>query len=291
MTTLKPLASGLAIAVVLANTISAQSRTMNAPASGPLAGSPDQFLRIGDMSIRYREVGHGDPVILVHGWARNSDDWAAVAESLSSTHRVIAMDVRGFGKSSKSGDSTQFGTKMSDDVIRLMDHLQLRRAHLAGQSMGALVVANAASRYPDRVASVTLIAGPFAHPRPPQEKMLIEDLRDGKGLDAFLRPLLANLDPAAAKAVSAQFLAQNDVPSLIASMSSFSSLDVMSGRPPRVPALVICGSADVLLAASRHMATWWSNAPLVEVAGASHIILGRPEVSTAMRSFIDGIRQ
>jgi pimeloyl-ACP methyl ester carboxylesterase len=64
-----------------------------------------------------------------------------------------------FGRSSKFGDADKFGQKMVDDVVQLMDHLNIQRAHLVGHSMGALIAANVASRYPNRVSTAALVAG------------------------------------------------------------------------------------------------------------------------------------
>src|SRR5215467_797793 len=67
------------------------------PLRGPLPAAADEFVTVGDIAIRFREVGAGDPVVVLHGWSRTLDDWSTVAEALAPTHRVIAMDVRGFG--------------------------------------------------------------------------------------------------------------------------------------------------------------------------------------------------
>jgi pimeloyl-ACP methyl ester carboxylesterase len=266
----------------------AQPRASRPPAvvpGGPLAAADDRFFDAGDVTIRYRDVGAGDAVILVHGWARTLADWNAVAGALAPTHRVIAMDVRGFGRSDKSGDPAQFGSRMADDVVRLLDHLGIARAHLAGQSMGALIVADVAARYSNRVASVTLISGPFASA--PWESEVIADLRAGRGLARMLQPLAdAGMNPDTVAGIAALLLAQNDVPSLIASLSSLAALRSELRPTPSVASLLLCGTADPLLAASRQLAARWPHARLIEVEGATHALLGRPEVGSAMLEFL-----
>lgn len=254
-------------------------------ARGPLATAEDHFFKSGDLTIHYRDVGSGEPVIVVHGWARTMADWNAVAEALAPTHRVIAIDVRGFGKSDKSGDLAQFGPRMGDDVVRLMDHLGLARANVAGQSMGALIAADVAARYPKRVSRAVLISGPFLSA--PGETDIIADLRAGKGMWRMLKPLAdAGMDSAAVAGMAAQMLAQNDVPSLIASLSSLASLRKTYRPTPTVPALVVCGTADPLLPVSKEIASQWKGAQMIEVSGATHAILGRPEVATTMLAFL-----
>src|SRR5262245_12696564 len=256
------------------------------PLRGPLPAAADEFFTVGDMTIRFRQVGAGDPVIVLHGWSRTLADWSAVTEALAPTHRVIAMDVRGFGKSAKSGDPAKYGSQMADDVIRLMDHLDIRRAHVAGQSMGALIAADVAARYPNRVATVTLISGPF-YDAARQDSALVADLVSGRGATRMFEPLLKFMDSATVVAMGEQLVAQNDLPSLIASMRSFGILrHGVAGRAPIVPALVICGTADDLLADSHRVATWWQGSRLVEVAGATHMVLARPEVGAAMIAFM-----
>jgi pimeloyl-ACP methyl ester carboxylesterase len=196
------------------------------------------------------------------------------------------MDVRGFGKSAKSGDPAKYGSQLADDVIHLMDHLDIRRAHVAGQSMGALIAADVAARYPNRIATVTLISGPF-YDAARQDSALVEDLVSGKGATRMFEPLLKVMDSTTVVAMGAQLVAQNDLPSLIASMRSFGTLRrAVAGSPPSVPALVICGTADDLLADSRRVATWWRGSRLIEVAGATHMVLARPEVGAAMVAFM-----
>jgi pimeloyl-ACP methyl ester carboxylesterase len=63
--------------------------------------APDRFFTIGDVRLRYREIGRGEPVVLLHGATRSLEDWAGFGDSLAVDHRVIALDLRGHGQSSK----------------------------------------------------------------------------------------------------------------------------------------------------------------------------------------------
>ena len=64
------------------------------------------------------------------------------------------MDLRGHGKSGKPHEVAQYGAEMAADVIRLLDHLKVPKAHLVGYSMGAIVAGKVAATHPDRVLSV-----------------------------------------------------------------------------------------------------------------------------------------
>jgi len=68
---------------------------------------------------------------------------------------VIAPDLRGHGESDKPHDDAAYGAEVAQDVIRLMEHLELKRVHIAGYSMGAYVAGKVVDLAPDRVISVT----------------------------------------------------------------------------------------------------------------------------------------
>jgi pimeloyl-ACP methyl ester carboxylesterase len=112
------------------------------------------------VKIHYMELGGGTPVILIHGYTANSEGkWfkSGIAQSLARTHRVIAMDARGHGQSDKPHDALKYGPRMATDVIELMDHLKIRRAHIHGYSMGGSILAQVLAQHPDRL--ITAIFG------------------------------------------------------------------------------------------------------------------------------------
>ena len=117
--------------------------------------------RNGDVVIAYLDQGAGDPIVLVHGFASNSNvdgvytQW--VGALTRAGRRVIALDNRGHGQSSKLYDPAAYHTtKMADDVRALLDHLRLERADVMGYSMGARISAFLAVNSPARVRSVVL---------------------------------------------------------------------------------------------------------------------------------------
>ena len=257
-------------------------------ASSSLAAAPDRFFDDSGVRLRFRELGRGEPVLLLHGYTQRLEDWGSVAASLARTHRVIVVDQRGFGESSKFSDPVRYGRAMADDVIRLLDGLRIQRVHLVGYSMGAVVAANVAVRHPGRVASASLIAGPFHADSAVAAQALapyVADLERGEGLRKLWISVFPGISDSLAAEWSTERLALNDLPSLIAVFRSFGALVNPRGTSTPVPALVAVGTSDPLLAHSRNLAASWPNARLLELVGADHgSVVGHPELLSAIRA-------
>ena len=138
------------------------------PAARPttLLDAPGQTFTRGGITINYRSIGQGEPVLLLHGYGDNLKMWAGLADSLATTYRVIAVDARGFGKSSKPAGVENYGTAMVDDFIALLDTTGTTQVHVVGYSMGALHVATLALSHPDRVRTVQTPHDPSEADRP-----------------------------------------------------------------------------------------------------------------------------
>lgn len=264
--------------------------TTLAPAT--LMTAPDAFADLGNVTVRYRQIGSGDPVILLHGYAGSLEMWSNLADSLAGSYRVIATDVRGFGQSTKSGDPSRYGRPMVQDVFHLMDRLGLSRAHLVGHSMGAVIAANAALSSPSRVSSVTLLAGPFytdsasfaAEIRP-----FLEDLEARRTMRPFLAWLFPMWSDSMVAAISTQLLTQNDFGSMVAVFRALPALTVTErvASTARVPALAIVGTADPLLDESQWFAARWPQARIITLPDVNHLaIIFRPDLPSQIREFL-----
>lgn len=107
------------------------------------------------VKIRYVTAGEGEPIVLLHGWMSDASMWGRLdTNPATEEFLLIAVDLRGHGKSDKPHDPEQYGPEMAEDVVRLLDHLELKKAHLVGYSMGAIVAGKIAATHPDRVLSV-----------------------------------------------------------------------------------------------------------------------------------------
>ena len=120
-----------------------------------------QSFHNGDVEIAYLDEGGGEPIVLVHGFgSTGAVNWVQpgwVQTLTRAGRRVIALDNRGHGASSKLYDPAAYHTRlMADDVRALLDHLQIERAHVMGYSMGARITAFLAVMHPGRVRSAIL---------------------------------------------------------------------------------------------------------------------------------------
>lgn len=132
-----------------------------------LAGSSlqAQEIREGDVTasdgvrIHYFELGQETdraPVVLIHGFTANSEwKWIepGIAQALAEDRRVVAVDVRGHGKSEKPHDPDMYGPRMAEDVVEVMDAVGIDRAHVHGFSMGGSILTQILKNHPDRVVS------------------------------------------------------------------------------------------------------------------------------------------
>lgn len=115
------------------------------------------FADIDGNSLHYTSYGEGPPVVLVHGLGGTSHVWHGVMQALKQHHHVIAMDLRGHGRSGGKGKFTIEG--WSKDVHKLIRHLELPSVTLVGHSLGTLVAQHLAQSEPESVDNLVLVGG------------------------------------------------------------------------------------------------------------------------------------
>ena len=118
----------------------------------------DKFFDSNGVRLRYVEQGQGQPIVLLHGNGNTLQSWidAGVFKNLAADFRVIAFDARGHGKSAKPHDPKQYGPEMARDVVRLLDHLSIPKAHIIGYSMGAGTILQLLTMNPERFLTAVL---------------------------------------------------------------------------------------------------------------------------------------
>ncbi|HEU18495.1 MAG TPA: alpha/beta fold hydrolase [Deltaproteobacteria bacterium] len=120
------------------------------------AGLSQKVITVDKFTIAYLEGGKGDTILLLHGFGGDKDNWTIFAKSLTPYFHVVAIDIPGFGKSSKiPTESYTIGNQVKR-IRNIVDTLGLTNFHLAGNSMGGTIAGKYAADVPDRVLSLAL---------------------------------------------------------------------------------------------------------------------------------------
>lgn len=123
-----------------------------------LAGLERKQLHIDGYDIAYLDGGSGEPLVLVHGIGADKDNFTMVTALLRGLGRTVALDLPGFGDSSKPIDGNYDIPTQVEHLRAFLDALEIDSAHLGGSSMGGMIVASFAARYPERTRSLWLLA-------------------------------------------------------------------------------------------------------------------------------------
>ena len=124
------------------------------------AHATEHFFDSDGVKIRYWMEGEGEPVLLIHGYrATGGLNWRApgIQQNLAEKYRVIMPDVRGHGKS-EAPENGRHGVEVVHDMVRLLDHVGVDRAHVVGYSMGGMITIKLTTMFPERVRSA-LVGG------------------------------------------------------------------------------------------------------------------------------------
>ena len=115
------------------------------------------YATVNGIRIWYATFGHGEPVLLLHGGLANSNYWGNQVPALAGSYRVIVMDSRGHGRSTR--DERPYGYDlMASDVMGLMDFLKLSKAAIVGWSDGAILGLDIAIHHPERLTRLFAFA-------------------------------------------------------------------------------------------------------------------------------------
>lgn len=217
-----------------------------------------KHLQVGDLDVAYLDGGGGEPLVLVHGFGADKDHWTRVSKYLTGHVRVIALDLPGFGDSTRRLDldySLEAQARRLHDVVAA---LGLSTIHLGGSSMGGGIAGVYASLYPDEVKSLWLVAPSAVNA--PEESDLVRAITAGKN------PLIAEtpedfkttldyvfyrkpfVPPAIARFLGRQAIADKPIKDRVfeAIKQPGPSLDtLLSGST--IPTLVLWGNRDRIL--------------------------------------------
>lgn len=120
------------------------------------------FATSGGVRIYTEDTGKGEPVIFAHGLANDVRSWEAQVRAMTRRYRCITYNARGFPPSDVPADPAAYSQDLAtDDLVAVLAHRGIAKAHLVGFSMGGYTVLNVAIRYPERVRSVVAVGVGF----------------------------------------------------------------------------------------------------------------------------------
>ncbi len=117
-----------------------------------------QFVRVGDQLVHVEQAGQGEAVVLLHGFGASTYSWRKVVPALAASHRVVAIDLNGFGYTQRPKDPAAYTREGQEAlVLGVMDALGIDRAHVVGHSYGGGLSLFLASRHPERLRTLILV--------------------------------------------------------------------------------------------------------------------------------------
>jgi pimeloyl-ACP methyl ester carboxylesterase len=245
-----------------------------------------QRFRHDGVEIAFLDEGEGEPIVLVHGFASTAQvNWVNpgwVATLRSAGRRVIALDNRGHGASSKLYDPADYhSARMAEDVRALLDHLGLGRADVMGYSMGARIAAFFALAHPDRLRRA-VFGGLGSH------------LVDGVGLpesiaEALEAPSLAEVhDPTGRTFRAFAEQTKSDLRALAACIrGSRQTLTRDQVAMIRTPVLVAVGTNDTVAGSAHELARLLPAGRALDIPGRDHMLaVGDKVFKTAVIEFL-----
>ena len=267
------------------------------------AAAQDRYFDAGGVRIRYVDMGSGPAVVLVHGFTGDIErSWinTGVLANLSTDHRVLAFDLRGHGHSGKPHDPRAYD-EIGLDVIRLLDHTGVKRAHVVGYSLGGIIIAKLLTTHPERFTSALIGGAAYRRSRSARADQANEAAArevEAGIYRALIVSTAATDEPRpgeeAIHARSREIAGSNDVHAHAALMRARRALLVSDAEiaAVRVPTLALVGGADPALLRVQAMREFWQDLHVQVVPGATHPTVHerglprRPEFVQAIRRWI-----
>jgi pimeloyl-ACP methyl ester carboxylesterase len=260
----------------------------------------DRFFDSDGVKIRFVDQGprDGESVVLIHGGFNNIEaQWVepGVIDALDDVYRVIAMDLRGHGKSGKPHEPENYGDAVVDDAINLLDHLGIEKAHFVGYSLGGRIVFRLIADHPRRLISA-MPNGTDGEGFSPEGLAMLERVANSLEESGSIRPVLEhfNTDGAMTEEQIEQtvetFRAVNDAKALAAAIRSASELRPERSRleSNRIPSRCVIGEHDNNRPALENTLDYMPNLDAIVLDGVNHVTACRvPAFATAIRTFLD----
>jgi pimeloyl-ACP methyl ester carboxylesterase len=240
------------------------------------------------VTLAYDDIGNGECIVLIHGFTSNrAENWRRVGwygAVERKRMRLLAMDTRGHGESAKPHDADAYASAaLVSDVITLMDHAGVSRAHVMGYSMGARTALATALAHPDRVDH--LIVGGIGDKLfdPPMPGHPMTDAMLAESADDISEPLLRSFRQFADE----QGEDRKALAACTAGLDFRFTPDALGGL--RAPTLVIAGARDVLAGSAQGLADVIAGARAITLPGCDHFsAIPHALFKASVFDFLDG---
>lgn len=254
-----------------------------------------RHIDVDGADIAYKDVGLGDPLLLIHGGLISHTEWQPQIEALKDELRLIMPDVRGHGASSRTAEP--YSAKLwAADMVKVLDGLSIEQAVVCGHSMGGTIAQQIAVDYPARVRGLILAETNFGVGNDGMMRFAANAATAmfrlvGVGLGAKLASAALRGSEKMAAFASQEIAAHKENPqnffNIIDAMNAFDG-EAQLGRI-QAPTLVIVGARNRMShKQAQQMAQTIPNARLVEIADAGHGVNwdNAPSFNEVIRSFV-----
>ncbi len=234
-------------------------------------------IRISFIDVAPERPSH--TILFIHGFGGRSGQWRSQMEQFAGENRVIAVDLRGHGRSARPRSGYDMKT-MLGDVTAVLDHLQIRQPFvMIGHSFGVAFATEFAWRYPQRVSHLVLIAGAGEYNIPGYYKTLFR----------LPQPVMRFLEPIAERAVGASIRSLRRI--YRDNMRTWRGWEMFPELKP--PTMVILGNKDRVLpqeAFERVAELVPADSEVINVGVSAHMVMleRRDAVNRAIERFIEG---
>jgi len=234
-------------------------------------------IKVNGIELAYNQHGKGTPLVLLHGYPLDHHLWDEAAPLLKDTFDLIIPDLRGFGEST-TVETVYTMDDFASDIAGLLDHLGIKKAAIAGHSMGGYVALAFARLYPERISGLGLVSTQVLADPPDRKEGRYKSAADvaEKGIGGVVEVMTSkftsnpNWQTFARKNMEAQQPAAY-IGALKAMAERVDSTPLLAKI--NYPVVIVHGDADMLIPIerAREVKAILPKADLIEIKGAGHM--------------------
>ena len=298
MIRMQPKCSALALTALLTTSIAFAGGAGSMPMQ-------DGYAEVNGARIHYVVQGQGSPVLLIHGYPLSGELFSKNRDALSQSHKVITIDLRGFGKSTAPAEDPGSLQTYAKDALAVLDTLNVPKAVIGGMSMGGPIVFEMYRTAPERFSGMILI-DTIANPAGIVEQHIWKGMAQKAvtyGPQSLVDELLKDmLTGATRKYMPQQAAFLGDIVKQATVAGDVAGANVLATRPDSVPmlktitvpTLILEGLEDTVYPPvfSEKMQQNIANSKLVVIPGAAHALTYEKaeQVNQAMLSWLNSLR-